>query len=208
LLSENLNTKYQITKQSYDQNVEDYVKNTFKTSPPPLREFINTIPKGGKVVDLGCGPGRDSRSFIETGLDYLGIDFSEDTVKKARELNPNAHFEVDDFMNLHFKNKSIDAFWAIASLYHLNKIDFKKFLHNLYQFLKNEGQAFIVMKKGKGEHFDYDTRYKTGKKFVSYYSKDELEEIYTKVGFQIKEIFVVNKDEVNNELKNNYEKYI
>ena len=200
-----MDNKYKDTKESYDKNVEAYIKRTFHAAPPPLRDFIKSLPKGAKIVDLGCGPGRDSSAFVEAGMDYFGIDFSNATIKKAKELNPKAKFEVGDFMNLKFDPESIDAFWAVASLYHLNKSDFEIFMKRLYDFLKRNGQIFIVMKKGDGEHFTEDKRYKSGKKFVSYYGLEELESIYKDIGFTIKKIFVVDKEVVNKLFSRSYE---
>jgi SAM-dependent methyltransferase len=197
--------KYQTTKESYDKHVDEYVKNTYHATPPPLQDFIQSLPTGAMVVDLGCGPGRDSSAFIEAGINYLGIDFSEATIEKASELNPNAKFKVGDFRSLKFDPESIDAFWAIAALYHLNKSDFKTVMKRLHGFLKKNGQIFIVMKKGSGEHFSDDKRYASGKKFVSYYSLKELKEIYDGIGFSIKEMFVVEQEKVNELLDNDYE---
>lgn len=197
---------YNTTQKSYDKHVDQYVQNTFHVIPPPLPDFIKSLAPSALVVDLGCGPGRESRSFIAAGMRYLGIDNSSKTILKAQELNPEAQFMTQSFLEISFESESIDAFWAVSSLYHLTKLDFIIVLERLYGFLRRQGQMFIVMKEGSDEHFMADTRYPDDdKKFVTYYSMSELRNMYVKTGFFINQMYKVTKDDVNKVLNNNYE---
>lgn len=50
--------------------------------------------KDGTVLDLGCGDGRYAKDFRPEN--YLGVDFSENMIARARAKNPRHHFEVGD----------------------------------------------------------------------------------------------------------------
>ena len=52
----------------YNANAEQYVAETSSLDVSDHRNrFLNFIPDGGQILDLGCGSGRDSRFFIDRG---------------------------------------------------------------------------------------------------------------------------------------------
>lgn len=61
---------------------------------PVLLEFLKGIPEGGKVLDLGCGPGNISRFLLDqrSDLELTGVDIAPAMLKEARQLNPEAAF--------------------------------------------------------------------------------------------------------------------
>ena len=72
-----------------------------------------------RVVDLGCGAGRDYPAFEERGIDYLGVDASEGMLTVARERFPSANFEAQDLCALDLPARSFDGAFANASLQHV-----------------------------------------------------------------------------------------
>jgi SAM-dependent methyltransferase len=58
---------------------------------------------GRRAVDFGCGAGRSTRMLRRLGFDVVGVDVSEDMVRKARELDPKGdyrHVAPGDFTGL------------------------------------------------------------------------------------------------------------
>jgi SAM-dependent methyltransferase len=72
-----------------------------------------------RVVDLGCGAGRDYPAFEERGVEYLGVDASEGMLTVARERFPDASFEAQDLCRLDLPARSFDGAFANASLQHV-----------------------------------------------------------------------------------------
>ena len=72
-----------------------------------------------RVVDLGCGAGRDYPAFEERNIDYLGVDASEGMLTVARERFPSANFEAQDLCALDLPARSFDGAFANASLQHV-----------------------------------------------------------------------------------------
>ena len=72
-----------------------------------------------RVVDLGCGAGRDFPAFQERNIDYLGVDASEGMLTVARERFPSANFEAQDLCALDLPARSFDGAFANASLQHV-----------------------------------------------------------------------------------------
>jgi ubiquinone/menaquinone biosynthesis C-methylase UbiE len=62
----------------------------------------------GRVLDAGCGYGRNSVYFS----DYTGVDFSPDFIKLAKQKFPNKDFMVANLKELPFKDKEFD--WAFC----------------------------------------------------------------------------------------------
>lgn len=73
----------------YDVIARDYAKKRTDYAPEPEREkFIERIFPKGKILDAGCGPGRDSAFFEERGLQVVGIDLSEKLLEIAKQKAP------------------------------------------------------------------------------------------------------------------------
>ena len=61
----------------YDANAAGYVAETASVEFGALqREFARRLPEGGRVLDLGCGSGRDSLAFLRAGLEVDAVDGS------------------------------------------------------------------------------------------------------------------------------------
>ncbi len=60
--------------------------------------FLKYVPDGGKILDAGCGSGRDSKAFLSEGYDVVAFDASKEMCKRASEYIDrevlNMRFEV------------------------------------------------------------------------------------------------------------------
>ncbi len=75
----------------YETNATRFVADTADVEFGALqREFAQRLPKGGRVLDLGCGSGRDSLAFLKVGFEVDAVDGSEQMVKAASELTGDA----------------------------------------------------------------------------------------------------------------------
>ena len=73
------------TIQTYDKYAKFYADFTSeKVFQFQLNKFISFIPKGGKILDAGCGAGRDVSYFYEEEFDVIGIDMSDGLLKEAK----------------------------------------------------------------------------------------------------------------------------
>lgn len=74
------------TIQYYDQNAADFVENTRNVDFHVMQdEFIEGLPAGAKILDLGCGSGRDAKYFLEHGYQVNAIDGSSELCALATE---------------------------------------------------------------------------------------------------------------------------
>ena len=98
-----------------------------------------------KVVEIGCGNGREAKEILKHTNDYLGIDISEELIKIARKENPDGKFKVVDLEDFNF-SKNIDIIFSFASLLHSDKDNVKIILDRAYKSLNNQGIFYISLK--------------------------------------------------------------
>jgi predicted TPR repeat methyltransferase len=103
-------------------------------------------PKEARVLEIGCGDGRDAKDIINKASWYHGLDISSELINLAKAHVPNASFEVADAVNYIFP-KNLDIVFAFASLLHLSKEEVKQVLNDVHQSLKTDGIFFISLKE-------------------------------------------------------------
>jgi SAM-dependent methyltransferase len=136
--------------------------------------FDEHLPASARILDAGCGVGRDTRHFIEQGHIVISFDASIEMVKKCREY-PHAYCIQRSFNEVNFKEE-FDGVWANASLVHLIKSDAIKTVSRLATALRPGGTMFISLKEGEGTKQEDDGR------FFQYYSEAETTDLYTADG--------------------------
>lgn len=135
-------------KKWYNENKDLYLQSGDVLLPDVLDLFLTYIPKGGSIIDMGCGAGRDVDYFSKKGYQATGIDISDEMIKHAKE-NFQGIFLVDNIISTKQANNSFDAVWSSSSLFtHLDKKDRTQALREVVRLLKPNGVfGFIVMKK-------------------------------------------------------------
>ncbi len=175
------------TINAYDQLADLYARLhvEFKFWKAEYEQFLSFVERKGKLLDAGCGPGRDAEYFSNHGFEVVGIDLSEKMLKKAKERNPKIQFKKMDMSELDFPNDSFDNIWCHASFMHVPKVDAKKVLEGFYRVLRPRGMLFIAVRHGKGEEMK---AYPNGSRiFFAYYKRDELEKLLKKANFKVLE---------------------
>ncbi len=85
---------------------------------------LDKLPKGSRVLDVGCGIGGSSRILANYyGFNVTGITISPAQVKRAKELTPyecKCNFKVMDALNLQFEDGAFDGVWSVEAGAHMN----------------------------------------------------------------------------------------
>lgn len=177
---------------SYEDFAAQYAQNTGAFHPiDQAAKFITHLPKKGKILDIGCGPGRDAKVFIEQGFTVTGIDISPKMIALAKRHFSEAQFIVMDIENLEFPKNSFDGIWASASLLHIKQASLFSVLKNVWALLKSGGIFYLSVKKGSGEFLSEDKRYGNAKKFWSLFDEIEIAHMLKSAEFEILEVTCV-----------------
>ena len=142
----------------YNKNSEEYFNSTLNVDMTnTYKPFLKLVPKDGKILDLGCGSGRDSMNFMKLGYEVTAVDGAKELAKKASALL-GKEVIVSTFEELELKEK-FHGIWACASLLHIKKEDLKIVLNNLYNNLEDNGVFYMSFKYGEKEYVDDKNRY-------------------------------------------------
>lgn len=172
--------------ETYNKITKIYADYTFhKLMQFQLNKFISMLPKKAKILDVGCGSGRDARYFKEFGLDVTAIDISDNMLEEAKKRAKGIKFEKMDMLNMSFENNSFDGVWIMATLSDITKEDSPKFLKDINRILKDNGVLYIAVKEGKGEKIIKKEKYNNLERFYCYYTQEELGNLLRETGFEI-----------------------
>lgn len=174
----------------YDAIADDYAKQADTHGPVGERlRFSVMLPKKAKVLDLGCGSGRDCLFFQKQGFNTVGVDLSEELLKIAKKNAPGISFIKQDIRKIDFPKESFDGIWACASLLHIKHKEIPHVLEKLLGILKTHGIICIHVKKGTGEEERIEPSVPGRKRFFSLFQKDQLARLITKAGFRVIDCF-------------------
>ncbi len=137
----------------YDNNAQDFFDSVKDYDIQFLYDlFLKDIPKAGKILDAGCGGGRDSKYFKNNGLEVTAFDASAELVKIAQDYSglPVKHMR---FQDMGFE-KEFDGIWASASLLHVDKSELDNVMNKIYKALKPGGVLFCSFRFGQGESYE------------------------------------------------------
>lgn len=142
----------------YDDHADEYVADTLGVEMASLYgPFLQLLPEGGKILDAGCGSGRDTKAFFELGYDVISIDASEQMVEATTRLTgtPARHLF---FQKIEFQNE-FDGAWACASLLHVPRHEIDSVLKRIICSLRPRGILYMSFKEGNGERAQGDRRF-------------------------------------------------
>ena len=116
------------------------------------------IPKDGKILDAGCGEGRNLVYLLRNGYECYGADVNDPALRMLRfQLHtiapgyPPDRFTPADLKNLSFKDEYFDVIICIAVLHFSeNENDFRQMFTELMRVLKSGGKLLIRMTDDTG----------------------------------------------------------
>ncbi|MDO4556609.1 MAG: class I SAM-dependent methyltransferase [Lachnospiraceae bacterium] len=166
----------------YNQNATSFTQDTISVDfSETQNHFMSNLPAGARILDFGCGAGRDTKCFLQHGFHVDAIDGSEKLCTFASEYT-GIHVQKMLFQDLDVKNV-YDAIWACASILHLPKSELGPVLKKIQLALKENGILYTSFKYGEfegernGRYFT-DFTIESFEKFMEDFSGIEIEEYW------------------------------
>lgn len=174
----------------YETNALDYRDGTAdhdvsQNMDALLRAIEGTPPY--RILDVGCGPGRDLRRFRDLGHEAIGLDGAAEFVRIARE-DTGCEVWHQNFISLDLPPAHFDGVFANASLFHTPRDRLPALLTALHGTLKSGGVLFTSNPRGENQEGFAGTRYgcyydlPTWRALASAAGFDEIEHYYRPPG--------------------------
>jgi SAM-dependent methyltransferase len=171
------------TLKYYNINAEQLCKNYNAVNFHEVQKSISIYLIGAKkVLEIGCGSGRDANYMTNNGFDVIGIDGSTEMLLNAKDKYPWMKEKLmravlpNEFPNFEYK---FDGAYSIATLMHFDAIGIDKILKHLKSVLKPNSPVYVSV-SGKRDIQD--------KRFFIAFSKEDWINTFEGNGFIINEI--------------------
>jgi SAM-dependent methyltransferase len=162
------------TLEFYEHRAAEWAAHLPHAHSPQLDSFLDLLPPGATILELGCGDGREAARMIERGFDVHPSDGTPAMAQLASE-RLGREVPVMDFAELDAV-AAFDAVWCQASLLHLAEGELAAVLSRIRRALRLGGWHWASYKDGTGGGRDEGGRY------FSYIPVDRLEAAYRSAG--------------------------
>lgn len=132
----------------YNNNADEFFESTVNADMcDQYRIFEKYLPEHARVLDCGCGSGRDTKYFLERGYAVEAFDASQELCKKASELTG---IEVQNmlFQDMQYESE-FDGVWACSSLLHVPADELVDTFEKIARALKSGGIFYASFKYGE-----------------------------------------------------------
>jgi SAM-dependent methyltransferase len=139
-----------MTLKYYQDNAQTFFDGTVNVDMSSLYEtFTRHLAPGARVLDAGCGSGRDAKAFMEMGYQVEAFDASSAMVEMAEE-HTGLPVRLMTFSDVDWKEE-FDGIWCCASLLHVPAAELPGVMQKLTGALKPGGVWYLSFKYGEGE---------------------------------------------------------
>jgi 2-polyprenyl-3-methyl-5-hydroxy-6-metoxy-1,4-benzoquinol methylase len=167
-----------ITNHYYTEHAQDFFDSTVAVDVQKLyAQFLPRVKAQGKILDAGCGSGRDSKHFLDLGYQVCAFDANESLVSLASNhlRQPVTLAKFDTFA---CEPNSFDGIWACASLLHVEAESLPSVFIHLSKLLKADGVFYCSFKYGES------ALVRNGRYFTDM-NEDKLEGVLSQTGLSI-----------------------
>lgn len=166
----------------YNTNAYSFVSATLSVDFSQTQDkFLHLLPPTAAILDFGCGSGRDTKYFLDAGMQVDATDGSEELCRLASEYTGIPVRQML-FEELDAKAQ-YDGIWACSSILHLSQESLKDVLKKMIVALKEHGIIYTSFKYGtfEGERngrFFTDFTEETFRDFVADVDGIRIEEMW------------------------------
>jgi SAM-dependent methyltransferase len=153
-----MDTQPDVTRRFYAEKAATYAADTAEQSVSlHLSDFVAALAPGARVLELGCGSGRDSAVLIAHGFDVTPTDGTPEMAAEASAFlgRPVGVLPFGDLA----QTQAYDAVWANACLLHVPRADLASVLGLVHRALTPGGLFYASYKAGAAEGLDRFGRY-------------------------------------------------
>ena len=140
----------------YNDTAEKWAEEWYNNESvlPYLKHLMTLLPKNPTIVDLCCGAGYESMRLKNLGAKVIGLDLSKNSIKIAKERNPEISFYVQDMLKDYSYVGKVDGLICVAGLIHLENDKLPLAFQNMHTILNDNAYTLIVVREGSGKRIE------------------------------------------------------
>jgi len=172
------------TQEYYDKTAAEWAASGYdeKACLPCLEEFLSLLPPGGRVLDLCCGAGYETGRIRARGFDALGLDFSGESLRIARERNPGVPFFQADMLDDYSYIGTVDGVLLSAGLVHIETKDLPLAFGQMAKVVRPGGLVLASIREGSGRLDEWSLREIDGERYDRNFIAHTLDELVEGAG--------------------------
>ncbi len=170
----------------YNTHAPELAARYEQVSSIAVARFESTFTTGGKLLDIGCGSGRDLELLARMGFDVYGVDPSAEFIQLAQQTHPEleSRLSVSGLPELGIPfGGNFDGVLCYGVLMHLNQEALVRSVNSLRACLKPHGRAIVAI-PAKKSGIDKQHRDEEGRLFQLHRGED-LQSLFTSNGFEL-----------------------
>ena len=172
------------TRATYDVLADEFAR-TNATPWPELNElmsaFLVRLPERARVLDAGCGPGRDTRSLRARGARVVGLDLSFGMLR-SESLSGAAQA---DMRALPVADAAVDGVWCQAALLHIPRTEVPGVLAGFARVTRPGGALHLAVSDGDGEGWERGRYPSAEPRWFVHHRLEPMREMLTRAGWQV-----------------------
>ena len=177
-------------RQAYDRIVHSYAQRNIEMVPyveKAAEQMLNAVQSTAEIpqrlLDVGCGTGRDMHWFETRGMKMLGADLSSGMLHETQQKVQGGLVQAD-MTTLPYRSAWFGGVWCQAALLHLPKAKVPQALAEMRRVLAPAGYLYVAVQLGNSEGFE--TRpYEPVVRYYAHYQKEELHTFIREAGLTI-----------------------
>jgi SAM-dependent methyltransferase len=167
------------TLDHYEANARSFWEGTRDHDVSQNRQALLSALGGGsgyRVLDFGCGPGRDLAAFRAMGHEAVGLDGCAAFASMARE-HSGCLVLHQDFLAIELPDASFDGVFANASLFHIPSKELPRVLGQLARAVRAGGALMASNPRGD------DREGWNGDRYGCYFELERWREVFVGTGW-------------------------
>lgn len=171
---------------SYDSDPATYAKRYAQIDVARYRQWVLqelSDVKRVRILDVGCGGGRDAAAFSAAGNNVIGVDLSFGMLRESRRAFPLLDLARADTRAIPVRTSSVAAVWSMASLVHLDQVAMTSALLEFSRVLVAGGLLFVSLPSGLRAGWRYNAI--GGPRWFECHKSDVVSSAVMSAGFEV-----------------------
>jgi SAM-dependent methyltransferase len=169
---------------AYSAQADEYARSYAHHKLDMPAKFAGLLDVPSRILDAGCGPGRDLGIFVEHGHDAVGFELNAEFVDMANRRAPTVRGDLREVAE-HFLAGSFDGVWAQASLVHLSETETADVVTQFAHLLRPGGRFFTCV-RSVGETGWLDEP--DGRRWYTVWTPQAFGALVALAGFEVNEL--------------------